>query len=244
FVVIMRAAGIPARVVTGYQGTDPTPTDGYYIVRQSSAHAWAEFWQTGVGWVRADPTAAVAPDRIGRSSCLAPQPGFVAEALGNMSPELFAELRSGWEAMNNRWNQWVLNYSRGQQLDLLKNIGFQSPSWEDLALLLTGTLSAFALAGAAWAWFDRHRVDPWIRQLDRMKRDLRLLGLPASAHEAPRTLSARVRDRLGTAGEPLAVALDALDGQRYSRASSKRPDRQLTRRFAAETRRLKTAAAR
>ena len=63
FVVVMRAAGVPARVVTGYQGADPTPVDGYYIVRQSYAHAWAEYWQPGRGWVRVDPTAAVAPDR-------------------------------------------------------------------------------------------------------------------------------------------------------------------------------------
>ena len=60
----MRAIGVPARVVTGYQGTDPLPVDGYYVVRQSNAHAWAEYWQAGRGWVRADPTAAVAPDRI------------------------------------------------------------------------------------------------------------------------------------------------------------------------------------
>ena len=64
----MRALGVPARVVTGYQGTDLPPVDGYYVVRQSSAHAWAEYWQTGVGWVRADPTGAVAPDRIDRST--------------------------------------------------------------------------------------------------------------------------------------------------------------------------------
>ena len=90
FVVVMRAAGVPARIVTGYQGTDPPPVDGYYIVRQSSAHAWAEYWQAGTGWVRADPTAAVAPDRIGRSNRLAPQPGFVAGTLDAMSPQLLA----------------------------------------------------------------------------------------------------------------------------------------------------------
>ncbi len=244
FVVVMRAAGFPARVVTGYQGTDPTPTDGFYIVRQSSAHAWAEFWQSGVGWVRADPTGAVAPDRIGRSSRLAPQPGFVAETLASMSPEFLATLRNSWEAINNRWNQWVLNYSRGQQLDVLKNIGFESPSWEDLATLLIGLLSAFAFAGAAWAWFDRHRIDPWVRQLDRMKRLLRSLGMAAAPHEAPRALAARVRERMGAAGEPLAAAFDTLEAQRYSRASSKRPDRELTRRFAADARRLKPTAAR
>jgi transglutaminase-like putative cysteine protease len=244
FVVVMRAAGFPARVVTGYQGTDPTVVDGYYLVRQSSAHAWAEYWQTGAGWIRADPTAAVAPDRIGRSSRLAPQPGFVAETLDSMSPELFARMRSGWEAVNNRWNQWVLNYSRGQQLDVLKNLGFRSPSWEDLALLLIGMLSAFALAGAAWAWLDRHRIDPWVRQLARMKRALRALGVQAAAHEAPRTLAARVRELLGAAGEPLAAALDELDAQRYSRASAKRPDWALTRRFNIDARRLKTSIAR
>ena len=64
FVVLMRALDVPARVVTGYQGAEPVPVDGYYVVRQSSAHAWAEYWLAGTGWVRADPTAAVAPERI------------------------------------------------------------------------------------------------------------------------------------------------------------------------------------
>ena len=96
-------------------------------------HAWAEYWQAGLGWVRADPTAAVAPDRIGLSRQLVPRPGLVAGAIGTMSPTLLAGLREAWEAANNRWNQWVLNYSRGQQLDLLKSLGVSRPSWEDLA---------------------------------------------------------------------------------------------------------------
>jgi protein-glutamine gamma-glutamyltransferase len=244
FVVVMRAIGVPARIVTGYQGTDLPPTDNYYIVRQSSAHAWAEYWQSGVGWIRADPTGAVAPDRITRSSRLAPQPGFVAGTLDAMSPQLFARLRGSWEAINNRWNQWVLNYSRGQQLDVLKQIGFSSPTWEDLALLLVAALSGLALAGAVWAWLDRHRVDPWVRQLERIKRALRALGVVAAAHEPPRTLAARVRERLGSAGEPLAALLDALEAQRYSRAATKRPDRALTRDFTTQARRLRASAAR
>ena len=227
----MRAAGVPARIVTGYQGTDLPAVDGYYVVRQSSAHAWAEFWQSGTGWVRADPTGAVAPDRIGRSYRLAPQPGFVAGTLDAMNPQLFAELRSAWEAVNNRWNQWVLNYSRGQQLDVLKQIGFVAPTWEDLALLLVGALSGLALAGAIWAWLDRHRVDPWVRQLERMKRALRPLGVPAAPHDPPRALAARVRERLGAAGEPLAAVLDALEARRYSRAAARRPDPRMTRDF-------------
>ena len=244
FVVAMRAFGIPARVVTGYQGTDLPPVDGYYIVRQSSAHAWVEYWQTGVGWIRADPTGAVAPDRIGRSVRLAPRPGFVAGTLDAMSPQLLERLRRSWEAINNRWNQWVLNYSRGQQLDVLKRLGFSAPSWEDLALLLVGTLSGLAFAGAIWAWLDRHRVDPWVRQFERMKRALRSLGIDAAAHEAPRTLAARVRERLGGTGEPLAAHLDRLEAQRYSRAATRRPDRGLTREFALAARRLRSAVAR
>jgi len=244
FVVVLRAAGVPARVVTGYQGTDLPPVDGYYIVRQSSAHAWAEYWQSGVGWIRADPTGAVAPDRIGRSTRLAPPQGFVAGTLDAMNPRLFAELRSAWEAVNNRWNQWVLNYSRGQQFDVLKQIGFDSPSWEDLGLLLAGTLSGMALAGAAWAWLDRHHVDPWVRQLERIRRALRSLGIAAASHEAPRTLAERVRATLGAGGDKLAAVLDALEARRYSREAARRPDPAMTRAFASEARRLRALAPR
>lgn len=241
FVVIMRALDVPARIVTGYQGTDATPIDGYYAVRQSSAHAWAEYWEPGTGWVRADPTAAVAPDRIDRGQRLAPAPGLVAGALGNVSPELLARLRDGWEAINNRWNQWVLNYSRGQQIDVLKNLGVDSPSWEDLALLLIGALSSLALAGAAWAWWDRHRVDPWVRQMERLRATLRRLGVESAAHEPPRALAARVRAHYGAQGEALAALLDALERQRYSRTTIARPDARLTRAFASHARALRPA---
>jgi transglutaminase-like putative cysteine protease len=238
FVVIMRAMDIPARVVTGYQGADALPVDGYYVVRQAAAHAWAEYWQPGAGWVRADPTAAVAPDRIVRSRNLAPAPGAVAGALQAMSPRLLEQLRNGWEAFNNRWNQWVLNYSRGQQLDVLKKLGFDAPSWEDLAMLLIVSLSSLALAGALWAWWDRHRIDPWVRQREAVLRHLRRLGIAAEAHDAPRTLAGRVRARFGAAGEPLATLLDRLERQRYTREARATPDPSLTREVGAAVRRL------
>jgi len=241
FVVIMRALGVPARVVTGFQGTDATPVDGYYAVRQSSAHAWAEYWEPGTGWVRADPTAAVAPDRINRGSRLAPAQGLVAGALGNVSPALLASLRAGWEAVNNRWNQWVLNYSRGQQIDVLKSLGVDSPSWEDLALLLILALSSLALGGAAWAWWDRHRIDPWVRQMERLRAALRRLGLDSATHEAPRALAARVRSRYGADGDALAALLDVLERQRYSRTTLTRPDAALTRAFVWHARMLRPA---
>ncbi|MDO9313540.1 MAG: DUF3488 and transglutaminase-like domain-containing protein [Burkholderiaceae bacterium] len=242
FVVLMRALDVPARVVTGYQGLDPTPVDGYRIVRQSYAHAWTEYWQAGRGWVRADPTSAVAPDRVLRSRPLIAPPGLMAGALNGVNPQLLAGLRDGWEALNNRWNQWVLSYSRGSQLDLLRRLGFSSPSWEDLALLLIGALSTLALAGAAWAWWDRHHTDPWVRQLHRLRAALRRLGVSAADHEAPRTLAQRVRGQLGEAGEPLAALLDRIDVQRYARRGPAHPEHRLTREFLSRARRLKPLA--
>ena len=243
FVVVMRALGVPARVVTGYQGLDPTPVDGYRIVRQSYAHAWAEYWQADVGWVRADPTSAVAPDRVLRSRPLVTPPGLMAGALNGVNPQLLAGLRDGWEALNNRWNQWVLSYSRGSQLDLLQRLGFSAPGWEDLALLMVGAFSLLALAGAAWAWWDRHHTDPWVRQLDSLRAALRRLGIGAADHDAPRTLAKRVRTQLSEAGEPLAVMLERIDVQRYGRECTPRPDGRLTREFLALARRLKPMAA-
>ena len=241
FVVIMRAMNVPARIVTGYQGTDPLPLDDYYIVRQSSAHAWAEYWAPGTGWIRADPTAAVSPDRISRGRRLATPPSFVEGALGNVSPELIADLRKSWELVNNRWNQWVLNYSRGQQIDVLKRMGFESPSWADLALLLIGSLSTLALGGAVWAWWDRRRVDPWVRQMEHLRAALQDLGLTSATHEAPRTLAQRLRQRYGAPAETLVGLLDTLERQRYGRSPSPRPDPALTRAFVAQARALRPA---
>lgn len=243
FVVVMRAMGVPARVVTGYQGADPEPQDGYWIVRQRNAHAWAEIWQPGSGWLRIDPTAAVAPDRVQRGFSLAPRPGFVAGALGNLDPALASRLRRAWEGVDNRWNQWVLNYSRGQQFELLRRVGVRSPSWQDLATATIALLCTAALAGAAWAWWDRRRQDPWQRLQRRIQGRLQALGVPVLPHHAPRTRAAQVRAALGSRGEALAAALEALDGQRYGAPGRRLPERAWWRGFAAAARACASAPA-
>lgn len=215
FVVVMRALGVPARIVTGYQGTDAEPQDGYWIVRQRNAHAWAEIWQAGIGWIRVDPTAAVAPDRVQRGRSLAPPPGLVAGAFNSIDPAFAARMRGLWESVNNRWNQWVLNYSRGQQFDLLRQLGFEAPSWEDLAKILTLLLCSAALAGAGWAWWDRRRQDPWVRLQRRVQQRLAALGVEVGPQHAPRERALRVRRQLGDRGEAIAAQLEALDRQRY-----------------------------
>ena len=233
FVVVMRALDVPARIVTGYQGIDPLPQDGYWLVRQSQAHAWAEYWVAGTGWVRADPTAAVAPDRIDRGRRLTAAPGFVAGALNTVNPRLLAGLRAAWERIDNRWNQWVLSYSRSQQFDLLRKLGVPQPDWEDLALLLIGLVVAASATGAGWALWDRHRHDPWLRLQRRVQLRLARLGVSVAPHEDPRTRAARVRQQLGAVGEPLALELEALDRLRYAARGSVRPDRRWWRRFVA-----------
>jgi hypothetical protein len=217
FVVVMRALDVPARIVTGYQGTDPAPQDDFWIVRQSNAHAWAEYWQRGVGWVRVDPTAAVAPDRVqlaGRN--LRPAPGLVAGAMSSINPALAEQLRAQWEALNNRWNQWVLNYSRQQQFSLLEQFGVDKPDGQDLATTLILLLCGASLAGALWAWWDRRRQDPWLRLQQRVQEQLARLGVVVGAHHAPRTRAALVRQALGADGEALAQQLEKLDRYRYA----------------------------
>jgi transglutaminase-like putative cysteine protease len=189
FVLLMRAMGVPARVVTGYQGGNFNGVDGYWTVRQSDAHAWAEVWVANQGWVRVDPTSAVAPGRTGSIARLQAPRGVIATALNTISPQFTLSLRALWDAANNRWNQWVLNYTQSRQLDLLRNLGFESPSWEDLSYLLIGLVVAASLTGAAWSLWERHRQDPWLRLLHAATLRLRQAGLDLPDHTPPRSMA-------------------------------------------------------
>lgn len=219
FVILMRALDIPARIVTGYQGGEMNNVDSYWTVRQRDAHAWAEVWQAGQGWVRVDPTAAVAPGRIGSLQRLGAPEGALAGAIRNLNPNIAAQLREAWEAMNNRWNQWVLNYTQGRQLDLLKNLGFKSPSWADLAYVLIGVVVAVSLIGAAWTLWERQQHDPWLRLLQRARARLKAQGLDSSDRTPPRELAQRVQQHWGASEAARRVAqwLLQLEAQRYGR---------------------------
>lgn len=216
FVILMRAMDVPARIVTGYQGGEPNALDNFWTIRQSDAHAWAEVWEAGKGWVRVDPTSAVAPGRTGAFQRLAAPQGLVGQAFGNFSPTLAAQFRATWEAINNRWNQWILNYTQGKQLQLLKDIGFESPSWEDLSYVLIGIIVFASLVGVAWGLWERSRHDPWLRLLGRARKQLGKAGLVSHAGTSPRQLATQVLERYGTEGQPLYNWLLQLEAQRYA----------------------------
>ncbi|QSI30140.1 DUF3488 domain-containing protein [Variovorax sp. RKNM96] len=219
FVVLMRNLGIPSRIVTGYQGGELNSIDNYWIVRQRDAHAWAEVWQEGAGWVRVDPTASVAPGRIGQLQRLMPQPGLFAGAIGAMSPTLVQNLRAAWEAVNNGWNQWVLSYTQSRQLNLLKNLGFDAPSLEDLAYVLLYLVIAASLAGAGWTLWERSRHDPWLRLLGQARARLLKAGLAVPETAPPRQMAAQADARFGAAAQPVHDWLLKLEAQRYAEAA-------------------------
>ena len=221
FVILMRGLGLPARVVTGYQGGENNPVDGFLVVRQSDAHAWAEVWIADSGWLRVDPTTAVAPGRTGATERLLAPRGVIARALfGSVSPALAFKVRAMWEAVNNGWNQWVLNYSQGRQFDLLRQIGFSSPSWEDLSYLLIGMVVLASLTGAAWTVLERARQDPWLSLLATATRHLEQTGLTVVPNSPPRRLAEQLQDQCNP-NDPAQIALRSwllrLEAQRYAR---------------------------
>lgn len=233
FVLLMRALDVPARIVTGYQGGDINSVDGFWTVRQSDAHAWSEVWIAGRGWVRVDPTSAVAPGRTGSPQRLQASRNPVTEALaGAIGPQVALNVRAVWDAVNNRWNQWVLNYTQNRQLDLLRNIGFESPSWEDLGLVLIGIVVAASLVGAIWTLWDRHQQDPWLRLLHQAQKRLTRAGIAVPANAPPRQMLALLGQGEASTHPTLAAWLLRLEAWRYAPPNTA-PDtlRQLQRSF-------------
>ena len=219
FVILMRALDVPARIVTGYQGGELNAVDGFWVVRQSDAHAWTEVWHEGRGWLRVDPTSAVSPGRTGASQRLVAPQSAVGQALSNINPVFTIQLRAVWDAVNNAWNQRVLNYTQGKQLDLLKNIGFTSPGWEDLSFMLIGVVVAVSLAGAVWSLWENTQHDPWLRLLNKARKRLAKAGLQSTAASTPRELAQLLRARFGDAHAAALAWLMQLEQQRYAAAT-------------------------
>ena len=137
FVYLMRAAGVPARIVTGYQGGELNPNGNYLIVRQSNAHAWAEVWLETRGWVRVDPTAAVSPERIEQGISEAISETDLLPMMARPDFPLLRKAFLSWDSVNNGWNQWVLGYDDKKQLEFLNKFSGKNLTLMDLVLWMT-----------------------------------------------------------------------------------------------------------
>jgi protein-glutamine gamma-glutamyltransferase len=187
FVTLMRGAGIPARVVTGYLGGEWNPIGEYFIVRQSDAHSWAEVWLEGRGWTRIDPTAVVEPERLTRGIMnLLPDAGSAEARLVRFSPN-FAALLQRWDAVNMWWSSHVLKYDFKSQLNLLSRLGIHSPDLSTLGWAFVTALLSW-MTWIAWQMGrgpSRVRADRLARAYARLCRKLAGIGLPRSAHQNP-----------------------------------------------------------
>ncbi len=215
FVFLMRAANVPARVVTGYQGGEFNDVGNYYIVRQSDAHAWAEVWLEGQGWVRVDPTGAIAPERV--------QLGLSASVLSNAAlpfmarnpPQWMRDLRLNWDTLANQWNQWVLGYDTERQFAFLTRLGMESITWQKIALNM---LAGLGLVIALFALFMlrhliTHQPDKVQAAWLKLCRKLAKYGLPRAAHEGALDYAERIaaaRPELADVFFDLAVRYSAL----------------------------------
>jgi protein-glutamine gamma-glutamyltransferase len=190
FVFLMRAAGVPARVVTGYQGGELNPVDRIITVRQSDAHAWAEVFIRERGWVRVDPTAAAVPGRLesglGRAVPEAQQPLM-------MRPELewLRGLRYQWEAAAHKWNVWVLGYNPERQRELMGFIGMRDADWRSLTATLFTSLGIMTILLLLWSLRRLARPDPVQRAWRAFCRKLAARGVERAPSEGPRDFAER-----------------------------------------------------
>jgi transglutaminase-like putative cysteine protease len=186
FVVLMRAAGVPARVVTGYLGGEWIPYGGYLLVRQSEAHAWAEVWLEGRGWTRVDPTAVVAPERLQRRLVdLMPQELSARARLLHASPWLNEWLQR-WDAANAWWTNHVVKFDYEAQLGLLERLGIRAPDARALgwAFMLALILWLAVIAWQVGRSMRPARPDPLARAYARLCRKLARI-VPRAPHEGP-----------------------------------------------------------
>jgi protein-glutamine gamma-glutamyltransferase len=208
FATLMRAAGIPARVVTGYQGGTFNRFADYWIVRQSDAHAWTEVWIEGRGWLRIDPTSVIAPSRVEHD--LREAVG-ADEALGSRwqrrTPWL-ADTRLRLDALRQLWRERILLFDQDSQQKLLEWLNIPEPDGQKLVMVLTAALTV-ALGWLTWAVrreIDPARKEPLIRAYSRLCAKLGAAGMPRLAHEGAEDYAARVAERRPDLG-PTVTAL-------------------------------------
>jgi transglutaminase-like putative cysteine protease len=233
FVYLMRAAGVPARVVTGYQGGEVNSVDRIITVRQSDAHAWAEAYLPGRGWIRVDPTAAAIPGRIESGLARAVREGDPLPLLMRPQLEWLRSVRHNWEALAHRWNVMVLGYNPERQRDLMSSLGMRDADWRSLTAAMASALGVFTLLLLAWSLRRLARPDPVQRAWQAFCRKLGARGVARAPHEGPRDYAERAARRLPAAAAAIQAIGALYVGARYGRAASREQIVELQRRVRA-----------
>ncbi len=220
FVVLMRAAGLPARVVTGYSGGEWNPLGNYMLIRQADAHAWAEVWLQNEGWVRVDPTAAVAPERIltGISSALRENSLLPMFVRASHAGSWLNRLNLAMDNVNFQWNAWVLSYGPDRQQALLSWLGHDAAQWQVLIVWMVTGISAFMVAYTL-AFFWNNRItptDPLVRAYERLSNKLTSVNLPRLTAEGPIEYARRIRAARPDIGDLVEPVLQHYARLRYS----------------------------
>jgi len=197
FTLLMRAAGIPARVVTGYQGGILNPVNDYLSVRQSDAHAWSEVWLADRGWVRIDPTAAIAPERVERSLDAALPEDAFRPLYMRMDVGLLKQLRYYWDALDNRWKQWVIGYNSQLQQRLLSDWLQRTVQYGDIILLLVISTGLVTLLVSLYIFrpAPTRSPDPYQQLYARFCHKLARAGLPRPDHQGPQDYASEAAQR-------------------------------------------------
>jgi len=237
FVFLMRAAGVPARVVTGYQGGEMNPQSDYFIVRQSDAHAWAEVWLQGEGWRRVDPTSVIPAERIESQLDLV---RIMPEMVGmGESPDWLKKvgrhLHFGWDRVNHAWNQWVVNYNTERQQNFLAqlfaNMGFDHIDWREMVSLLAAgiMLVMMAVAMSILRPWNRQNLDPAQVAYERFCQRLSRGGVLRQSAEGPLDFAQRVGQQHPQRARDIHTIIALYERQRYTAYPTQKNLKQLQR---------------
>ncbi|MEC4748811.1 DUF3488 and transglutaminase-like domain-containing protein [Methylomicrobium sp. Wu6] len=234
FVYLLRAAHIPARVVTGFQGGEMNDLGRFIRVRQADAHAWAEVWHENRGWVRYDPTAAIAPERIEYPldiSRLSPGEEIFFD-LDNQEfskvYSLFKQARFIWGAVDYNWQRWVIDYNSLHQANLLSEFGIKDS--KVMVYWLTAILAVMTLLlSASMLYQKRRKTDPALLIYARFCDKLAKKGLTKGSGEGAKDFAERVKIKLPLHAAEIDRITEVFISLRYGRQAAPRDIRQLKR---------------
>lgn len=244
FTFLMRAAGLPARVVTGYQGGQAGADGSYLIVRQSDAHAWSEVWFEGTGWQRFDPTAAVSPSRITAGVASSVQGAsalpMMARAGGGRIGGMVQALALRLDGLQHGWNDWIVGFNGARQRQLLEGLGIGEVGGPRYILLnLSAALLLFALLLLNLRRRNAERSDPVQRLYSQFVGQLERIGLTRAPSETASSFAARASSRLPGQAQQIIDIAGEYDTLRYGLETEKGESLERLKQFKRRVRRFR-----